>query len=149
LLIYERPASLAVARFVGSPAINLFEGTVALRGRVPVFDADGQTLAELPPAAAPLAGQPITLGVRPPDVELVPSDGVVGIVQAVEPVGPTQLVHVGLPGWQHLLAVLPSRPLVIAGSRGHFRFRPDRLHLFNQQGERYVAIDGVPSPARC
>ncbi|MDT4885409.1 sn-glycerol-3-phosphate import ATP-binding protein UgpC [compost metagenome] len=63
--LYEKPASLKVAQFIGSPAINLLPATVANGGRLELF---GRPLA----LAVPLApGQAVTLGIRSEALSLI------------------------------------------------------------------------------
>jgi inositol-phosphate transport system ATP-binding protein len=79
--LYERPATLFVAGFVGSPPINTFDGEVA--GTLLSIDQARLTLSE------PVAG-PVVLGLRP---ELVRVDGAGDVgcsssrITAVEPMG--------------------------------------------------------------
>jgi len=67
--VYERPASIVVAQFIGSPGINLLPARVATADAILLF---GETL----PAQLGLpANEEITLGVRPEAVRLVPLPG--------------------------------------------------------------------------
>ncbi|SEF83287.1 ABC transporter ATP-binding protein [Bosea lathyri] len=56
--LYERPASIKVAQFIGSPAINLLPATLAGSGRIELF---GRPLSL---AVNGTAGASITLGIR-------------------------------------------------------------------------------------
>ena len=75
--LYERPATLFVASFVGSPPINLFEGRVA-DSAIKVHEA---TL----PLSAPAQGE-IVLGIRPESLR-VGANGMLARLTAVEPMG--------------------------------------------------------------
>lgn len=75
--LYERPATLFVASFVGSPPINLFEGRVA-DSAIKVHEA---TL----PLSAPAQGE-IVLGIRPESLR-VGASGMSARLTAVEPMG--------------------------------------------------------------
>jgi multiple sugar transport system ATP-binding protein len=103
--LYEQPANLFVASFIGSPAMNVLEGTLeragdTLRCRV------GTAVLPLPPEAesaqpelAPNVGKPIAVGIRPEAFDERgggAGDGarLRGRVQAVEALGPEQLVHI-------------------------------------------------------
>jgi multiple sugar transport system ATP-binding protein len=78
MTIYRKPANVFVARFIGSPAMNLFSGTIKKNGAGFVFHeaqtgtAAPQVVLPLPDeASASLAtreGQPILLGLRPEDI---------------------------------------------------------------------------------
>ena len=104
--LYERPANLFVASFIGSPAMNVLEGSLAGEGDV-LMCRVGSAAFALPPEVATArpelarhVGKPIAIGIRPEaldergrrdggDEALLP-----GRVQAVEALGPEQFVHV-------------------------------------------------------
>jgi multiple sugar transport system ATP-binding protein len=93
--LYDAPANLFVASFVGSPPMNLFEATVEVDGSQLVFgetrlDLGGRTLREQ-------NGRRIVVGIRPEEVrEASGWDGarVRGRVLLVEALGAEQLVHI-------------------------------------------------------
>jgi multiple sugar transport system ATP-binding protein len=101
--LYDAPASLFVASFVGSPPMNLMEASVEQ-------DADrisvhiGETTLELPadvaaerPALRKLAGRRVAVGIRPEDVrEASGWDGarLRGRILLVESLGAEQVVHI-------------------------------------------------------
>jgi multiple sugar transport system ATP-binding protein len=103
--LYDRPESLFVASFVGSPPMNLFEATVEQdASRL----ALGDTTVDLPadviaerPALRAYAGRRIAVGIRPEEVrEASGWDGarVRGNVLLVEALGAEQLVHIEIAG---------------------------------------------------
>jgi multiple sugar transport system ATP-binding protein len=65
--IYEHPANLFVAGFIGSPAMNLKPGTLKLANGKPAAELDGMRLdlADYPFKQKPEDGAPIVLGLRP------------------------------------------------------------------------------------
>lgn len=67
--IYEHPASLYVAGFVGSPAMNILDGVIAPSGTSVVL-SDGQTL-NMPTSFQARAGQMVHIGLRPERLNLV------------------------------------------------------------------------------
>src|SRR2546423_15251416 len=99
--LYDFPANLFVASFVGSPPMNLFEATLERDGSRLVF---GEAALDLPnditserPALAGYAGQRIAVGIRPEDVrEASGWDGarVRGRILLVEALRSEQLVHI-------------------------------------------------------
>ncbi|MCU0905859.1 MAG: sn-glycerol-3-phosphate ABC transporter ATP-binding protein UgpC [Rhodobacteraceae bacterium] len=100
--LYERPANLFVAAFLGSPAMNLFEGVLTLdgsgawvaldQGRLPVPRLSAA-------AAAGLDGQRVVVGVRPEHL-LLDTPGQPGVLAArrllVEDLPPERLVHAAI-----------------------------------------------------
>jgi multiple sugar transport system ATP-binding protein len=130
--VYRRPATVFVAGFVGSPAMNQLAGEVA-DGRW-----RGPGGLDLP---APSAGVPrLTLGVRPHDVAVVaPGTGDVDArVDVVEPRGSEQLVYARLGGdaGPEVRVVAPPEPAVAVDSVIGLRAERDRLHWFDEHGRR-------------
>jgi multiple sugar transport system ATP-binding protein len=89
--LYTRPVNLFVARFIGSPEMNLYEAALDESGAL-VLGSQRVSLGEHPPAplGAVPAGQPVIVGIRPEDLSLCP-DGTPGAlaadVHAVERLG--------------------------------------------------------------
>ena len=79
--VYHAPASLFVARFIGSPAINLVPMRVSPDGRGLVGDAMSVTLGSAYGTAL-TPGQPVTLGIRPKDLRLPVGDETVNRIPA-------------------------------------------------------------------
>ena len=92
--LYTRPVNLFVARFIGSPEMNLYEAALDESGAL-VLGSQRVSLGELPPAAlaAVAPGQPVIVGLRPEDLALCP-DGTPGAlvadVRAIERLGSQQ-----------------------------------------------------------
>src|SRR5689334_2149738 len=80
LELYDRPANLFVAGFIGSPAMNIVKGELAGS----TFISDNGTRVELSRGAGTSSGKPITMGVRPEHFHLDPN-GVDAEVLTVEP----------------------------------------------------------------
>ncbi|TML84482.1 MAG: sn-glycerol-3-phosphate ABC transporter ATP-binding protein UgpC [Actinobacteria bacterium] len=101
--LYDAPANLFVASFVGSPPMNLFEAVVE-RDDSRLVCRIGETELELPadvaaerPALANYSGRPVAVGIRPEDVrEAAGWDGarLRGRILLVESLGSEQLVHI-------------------------------------------------------
>ncbi|MBB3963227.1 ABC transporter ATP-binding protein [Rhizobium metallidurans] len=70
--IYNKPGSLFVAGFIGSPSMNFLRGEIAKRGDATVFTANGVDFnVDAYEASAPLqAGRKVTLGVRPEHIKV-------------------------------------------------------------------------------
>ena len=101
--LYDAPANLFVASFVGSPPMNLFEADVRRdNGRLLCRVGDSQfelpaDLAAARPALGEYAGRRIAVGIRPEDVrEASGWDGarLRGRILLVESLGSEQLVHI-------------------------------------------------------
>ena len=92
LELYDRPQSLFVAGFIGSPAMNLLSGTIESENGELVFRSVGGTIWPLPADAGVVSGQPVTYGVRPEHFKLSGA-GVPMVVHVVEPTGADTLVN--------------------------------------------------------
>jgi multiple sugar transport system ATP-binding protein len=109
--LYDTPANLFVAGFIGSPSMDFFRGRLIRSGdqvTVKIGDgADARTLAlrgqtaEVVSGQATADGHEVVLGVRPEDFH-VTSEGddstLVGTVDIVEHLGDSQLVYLRIPG---------------------------------------------------
>jgi multiple sugar transport system ATP-binding protein len=144
--LYDRPANVFVAGFLGSPKMNLVAVTVSANDAqgLRVKSRDGAGEFALGPAggAAPGVGTPATLGFRPDQVELASpgaEGGLEGQVDLVERLGDATLVHVACAGQPVPLIVrLPGHATPLAaGSR--VALRPDlaRSRLFDMSGEAF------------
>src|SRR5205807_5411994 len=81
LELYDRPANLFVAQFIGSPAMNVIDGQLR--------SANGEALGSrwpVSPAARGADGQAVKYGIRPEHLQLG-RDGVPAEVVVVEPMG--------------------------------------------------------------
>jgi multiple sugar transport system ATP-binding protein len=96
--LYEQPANLFVASFIGSPAMNMLEATVDRNGDGLLLRVGAATLP-VPREADGLGdyvGRRVALGLRPEALdEAGAGDGRLrGVVRTVEALGPEQLAHV-------------------------------------------------------
>jgi len=82
LELYDRPANLFVAGFIGSPAMNMLAGRI-MDGS---FIDGGGTRWPLPPAHSGRDGAEVVYGIRPEHLRLDPN-GIQARIQVVEPTG--------------------------------------------------------------
>jgi sn-glycerol 3-phosphate transport system ATP-binding protein len=136
LEVYERPASVFVAGFIGAPAMNLLRARVA-GGRAMA----GAAALPLPQAAGLGEGREIDWGVRPEHVELAPgaadADAEVA-VDLVEALGADTLVHARLADGGALTLRLPGTTRVREGDRLPLRLPPAALHAFDAASGRRI-----------
>jgi multiple sugar transport system ATP-binding protein len=132
LELYDRPANVFVAGFIGSPAMNMLEGTIA-NGRLQT--ADGTQWA-LPVKGNGHQG-PAVYGIRPEHLRLDP-EGVEARVQVVEPTGSETQVLLRV-GDQPLTAAFRERVSAHPGET--IRISPDLglVHLFERSTGRRIA----------
>ena len=133
--VYERPASLFVAGFIGAPPMNLLPlSALGDDGRLGLRDA----------AVA-------TIGFRPEDVA-VGENGVADglrltlVIEAVEPVGAESYLH-GKVNGEGVVARVAGRSLSSEGDAVSIAVPASRLHAFSTAGRRLDDWRGEPAPA--
>ena len=135
LELYDQPANLFVAGFIGSPAMNLLEGTVR-SGQVDL----GSTLVAMPAGATGTEGQKVMLGIRPEHLAL--RDGsapIKAIVEVVEPTGADTLVFCKI-GNNGITIVLHDRLSARVGEPIVLQPDLNKAHLFDAaSGVRLIA----------
>ncbi|WP_323764538.1 sn-glycerol-3-phosphate ABC transporter ATP-binding protein UgpC [Marinovum sp.] len=125
LELYDRPASLFTAGFIGSPPMNLVEAGVVAPDRVAALGAEF--------TVATGGAQAVTLGFRPEHVEVVESGQgqFTGRVESAENTGDRLIIAVEVAG-QLLNVSLSERRSLRVGDGVALSVPADRLHLFDQ-----------------
>ena len=147
--VFDHPANVFVAGFIGMPQMNFFEGQlVAEDGKysVKVMDAVMELSPEIQAQlkAKNVPSKAVTLGIRPEHVSFVPEAGahcLTGTVDVSEMMGSEIHLHVNAGGRDVVLRV-PTTELAnehksgfAYGSQVHFTFRSDLIHLFDPETE--------------
>jgi multiple sugar transport system ATP-binding protein len=138
--LYDRPANVFVASFIGSPSMNLIPGTIK-GGMVEIDGPAGDAAARLPiPADANAQdGQAVLYGIRPEHLALAETGQpgtLTATVAVIEPTGAE--THVMLRhNKQDITAAVRNRVTLSAGD--HVALEPNTTlaHLFDKQsGQR-------------
>ncbi|MGI8890578.1 MAG: ABC transporter ATP-binding protein [Chthoniobacterales bacterium] len=146
LELYQKPANLFVAGFLGSPPMNLISGTLKEAGDQLRFrEIEGGTMEVVLPAAdrpeaREFIGKNVILGLRPEDLAVVnlsrkethaAGNGFRAIVDVVEPMGAETILY--LHTGAHPLVSRSSRPFdrAEAGHRFQFEIILEKAHLFD------------------
>ena len=138
LQLYDHPANLFVAGFIGSPAMNFLPGTLRRAGgQASVQLADGTALPA-PAGAAGDDGQPVIFGTRPEHLSLGSGGGIPTQVVVVEPTGADTFVSCRHQG-SELSVVFRERHAFAPGSTIHLQPDLSRAHLFDAQSGRRLA----------
>ncbi|HEY2745145.1 MAG TPA: ABC transporter ATP-binding protein [Polyangia bacterium] len=120
--LYGRPANLFVAKFIGTPEMNVLDARAAQASRL----------------TGALPATVTSVGVRAEDLRIVPS-GVAATVDVVEHLGAEALVHLRVEMIE-LIARVEAHAVPRSGERVHVAIDPTRLHCFGGDGAR-VELD--------
>jgi multiple sugar transport system ATP-binding protein len=133
LELFDRPANIFVAGFIGSPAMNILSGKVVSAGGKRFVMAGDMRLPFSRKIAAS-DGQPVLYGVRPEHIELA-KDGFPAQISVVEPTGSETMVFLRH-GDTELAALFRERQAFKPGDTLNLRPRLEAVHLFDPQTGR-------------
>ncbi|RDI61758.1 ABC transporter ATP-binding protein [Microvirga subterranea] len=140
--LYENPADVFTARFIGSPTMNLLPARLSEKEGQRVAALNGfNATAHLPGSQAIRSdGADVLVGVRPHDLHVGSADGannftLLGEVSVVEPLGSETLVHLDL-GGTSVIASAPGKTVPKVGGRVTVHAQPGSLYLFDAKTER-------------
>jgi multiple sugar transport system ATP-binding protein len=135
LELYDNPANLFVAGFIGSPAMNFLPGQLAQRSVAAVKLSDA---SELPaPACREANGCDVTLGVRPEHF-LINQGGVPAQVIVVEPTGADTQVYCRLSGTE-VTVVSRERHIFKPGETIQLQPIAEKTYLFDPASGKRLA----------
>ncbi|MDR3376637.1 MAG: sn-glycerol-3-phosphate ABC transporter ATP-binding protein UgpC [Ancalomicrobiaceae bacterium] len=139
--LYQQPRNLFVARFIGSPPLNLAETRVTANAvdrprSTEIALKDGTRLTIGCGYDRLSVGQIVQLGIRPE--ALLPTDDgpLAGRVQLVEPLGGLTLLHVRLEGGDMFIVQLAGAAGWRVGSPIRLKAEASGVHLFDSAGQR-------------
>lgn len=139
LEIYHKPASTFVASFIGSPAMNLADGTVH-QAQLML----GEDILKL--GTEPSVQGEVTIGIRAEDLHIAEAheQGLQFRTDYVEELGAQRIVH-GYAGNQKLVAALPPK----AEIRDQMRLAvtPEKLHFFDKQSGKRIELSQTAATA--
>ncbi|WP_108397530.1 ABC transporter ATP-binding protein [Devosia submarina] len=133
LELFDRPANLFVARFIGSPSMNMLEGQIEEVNGAPTFVSGGFALP-LSQASPAKPGEEVVLGFRPEHLSIAGPNSVSTLeaeVIVVEPTGTETLLNVTTAG-HAFLALFRARLDVNPGERIMLSIDPLHVHLFSK-----------------
>jgi multiple sugar transport system ATP-binding protein len=165
--LYEHPADVFVASFIGSPAMNLYEGSLSANAAGLMLGSQrialGADVLAARPRLAQYANKRVVVGIRPEDLAPAPDHESAGLrsdVVLVESLGAELLVHFTIDARRiHVdegaddkalaesgdfavagegIARVEPRARVSAGQRIGFSINPTRLHFFDPGTEQAI-----------
>lgn len=144
--LYDRPANMFVAGFVGTPAMNFIEGRIRPGIRC-LFEGPANMTLEISnlhrSALASYAGRSVTLGIRPEDIGSAKAEQVVGAqrlkgrVDVVEPIGSESYVHLRL-GETTVICRIDSHRRLTVGDLAEPALFMDRAHFFDPESTTLI-----------
>jgi multiple sugar transport system ATP-binding protein len=154
--IYERPASIFVARFVGSPPMNFLQGQLQVRDDTLCIDLNTEGRVE-PDLIAPVGpanrvkrefvNRKVSVGFRPEDLAIGEASNGGGSrllfrrkVEVLEPTGADTIAIFDFQGGE-VLARLRSKDLSCAGQMVAFAAPVSAIHLFDHDSGRRIEFN--------
>jgi len=138
MALYEHPANLFVAGFLGSPAMNVLHGRLErAEGLRLALDADLSIPLGDARVGGDWLGRPVAMGVRPEHLQPAAPEaaGFEALVEVVEPVGSEVFVNMTL-GAHPLVSRLSPRQLPRPGAGLRMAVDPAHLHFFDPESGR-------------
>jgi multiple sugar transport system ATP-binding protein len=132
LELYENPANLFVATFIGSPMMNILSGKGSAEGQFQL--EDGSVLKTHRNLTGKVEGT-VQVGIRPEHIEFDEEGPVRGKVAVVERLGADSFVHVDLEAGTTVLVRQAGNARLEEETSVCMRFLPEHLHLFNAEGK--------------
>ncbi|GAA2179921.1 diacetylchitobiose ABC transporter ATP-binding protein MsiK [Brooklawnia cerclae] len=140
LVLYDKPANIFVAGFIGSPAMNLMDAKI-VDGGVKVTDHVIPVPREV---LAGATGDAVVVGIRPESFELSDSaHGVAMDIAVVEETGADSFLYGSLKGEadsaisgdasKQIVARVTTRTPPKRGATVHLAVQPDTVHVFNKE----------------
>jgi multiple sugar transport system ATP-binding protein len=134
--IYDRPASMFVADFIGSPSMNFLPFRGAARPGAAAVEVEGVKVA-VPEFRESAPEGDLVLGVRPEHIRLQDASAFRGEVFGVEYLGTTQIVTLTTARGR-VKARLPSDVTARVGDNVGLTFRPEKLSIFDKASGRVL-----------
>jgi sn-glycerol 3-phosphate transport system ATP-binding protein len=140
LEVYQKPDTIFVAAFIGSPPMNLVPGRVADAGKA--LAGNGEMRLRLPQARPALEGREVLLGVRPEHLEICePAAALLSPdIDFIELLGSDSLVygHLGADKASARVAARLHTSVLAKEGRLPLRFAAEHMHLFDPQSGRRI-----------
>ncbi|MEM9047466.1 MAG: sn-glycerol-3-phosphate ABC transporter ATP-binding protein UgpC [Pseudomonadota bacterium] len=124
--LFDQPASLYAADFIGTPAINFVHGTI----EDGAFAATGLRLP-LPDGVTTRSGQRVTCGLRPSDLSIGAKGPIEGAVLLAEKTGVEQNVHLSVEGGDFVVTA-PRDLALKPGETLRLAIPINKIHLFDR-----------------
>ncbi|MDQ0470693.1 ABC transporter ATP-binding protein [Labrys wisconsinensis] len=133
--LYDRPANIFVAGFIGSPKMNFIAASVTRAGEAGLELAHPAFAAPLRLPGRPTAAGEVTLGLRPEHLTLEGGESRINLVADLsESLGGSTLIHAQTGTGETVTLQVPGRTILGKGERFSVGFDPARAYLFDKAG---------------
>jgi multiple sugar transport system ATP-binding protein len=129
--VYERPASVFVADFIGAPAMNFLPFEAGLAAGAQTVNLHGEVVG-FPTLRDAVSPRPLLYGVRPEHVKLTDSAGLRAEVLGTEYLGTAQIVTLSTAQGSLLRAKVPTSIPAQRGDHVGLAFNPAAVSLFDR-----------------
>ncbi|OAN70838.1 ABC transporter ATP-binding protein [Jannaschia sp. EhC01] len=136
LTLYEKPNSTFVAKFIGSPAMNLLGGKIVGTGAVTTLQMNegGGTITSDYPSTDADMGAEVEVGIRPEDMDATDAADFAfeGKVEITEALGEVTLLYFekAAPEHEPVIGKLPGIHKSLRGTSVKLTATPDKVHVF-------------------
>lgn len=145
LELYDKPANLFVAGFIGSPEINQLKGEIVLAGKVAQLRLRDGSLLRLPEGLKVIHGQQVVYAIRPEQVNVVNTaqdDALEAVITAIENTGSDMQLFCDTGGGA-FTSVFKQRLPVREGEKIWLQPKLSGIHIFDaNSGERILCREG-------
>lgn len=147
--VYDHPANIFVAGFLGSPSMNFFDAELVQQDGTLVIKTEGGLVAPIPTNRLQryqeFARRPVVFGIRPESIyhpQYVPPGirpvGVRATASVVELMGHEVIVYFSLDNGSEFLARIDPRAKINPGEQLALQFDFTRFHLFDKESEQVI-----------
>ena len=146
--VFNHPANLFVAGFIGMPVMNFFDAELIREGDKYFVELEGMRVElsarkEARLKANDVQSQPVTLGVRPDHTELAePGTGISAKIEVSEMMGASVHLHVSAAG-RDVIIIVPTHEteeMPAMGDEVTFTFSGKVAHVFSKEDERNLEL---------
>ena len=150
LTLYHRPASLFVAEFIGSPKMNILQGTLEqANATTSQLRIHGTPFEAAVNATRLAAGASVSVGIRPEDMRLAAGPGtnvLSGHIEHIEKLGEASLLYLNTPASTQLVTVkVEGTTAQRTGETVHVQCPTESLHVFDAEGDACHRTPELPA----
>ena len=141
--LYSRPINRFVAGFIGNPRMNFIEGMCSSAGISGIaVDLGALGTISIPrEGSADIAGQPVTVGIRPEHIEMGSDGFSVALKPAIiERLGIHTITYAPLPSGDMFAALFEGEPPLAENREIRVKIDPALCHLFDVKGNALGSV---------